>query len=255
MDSAFARYERASELNEGLATYVQLRALGRTTVEIPEAEWPATGVRDRFYAVGPALAFLLDRFRPGWREELERDDSRTLDVMLGEAVMGSGEGGEGRGTCAPGNAEVAEIERQALRDAAAVVSARGERRRAFDARPGWRVTVEAAEGKPLWPQGFDPLNVEVVVGGVLHTRFLRLGNDAGNVQGVDGEADLEAFTEAAGAHPLFNGVRRVVFVLPSRPASVREDGGVTVNGPGFRAEFSGAAAEEVEGGLLIRLKQ
>jgi hypothetical protein len=47
----------------------------------------------------------------------------------------------------------------------------------------------------------------------------------------------------------------VVFVLPSRPASVREDGGVTVNGPGFRAEFSGAAAEEVEGGLLIRLKQ
>ena len=57
-------------------------------------------------------------------------------------------------------------------------------------------------------------HVERVDGGILHTRFLRLGNDGATIEAVDGAADLEAFTEAAGAHPLFNGVRRVTFVLP-----------------------------------------
>lgn len=42
MDSAFATYERRTELNEGLATYVQLRARGETTIAIPAAEFPAT---------------------------------------------------------------------------------------------------------------------------------------------------------------------------------------------------------------------
>lgn len=251
MDSAFSRYERASELNEGLATYVQLRALDRSTVEIPGAEWPATAVRDRFYAVGPALAFLLDRFRPGWREELERDDRRSLDGMLGEALTGSGERGAGSGTCTMSRAEDEAIRSAAARDAGAVVAARTERRRAFDAPAGWRVTVEAADGHPLWPQGFDPLNVELVDGGLLHTRFLRLGNDAGTIEGVDGEADLEAFTEAAGAHPLFNGVRRAVFLLPSPPTLVRKDGKVVVTAPGFRAEFTGRA-EERDQQVVIR---
>lgn len=254
MDSAFAAYERGNELNEGLAAYIQLRAPGRTTVTIPEAEWPATGVRDRFYVVGPALGFLLDRFRPRWQAELEGNDAQTLDGMLAVALEGRAEGGEGSGNCRVGGEELAAIEAQAARDAGSVVAARGERRRAFDARPGWRVVVEPAAGKPLWPQGFDPLNLERAEGGVLHTRFLRLGNEAGTVEGVDGEADLEAFTEAAGAHPLFNGVRRVGFVLPARPEVVREGGKVVVRGPGFRAEFAGGEVVEAEGAVTIRLQ-
>jgi hypothetical protein len=247
MDSAFARYERANELNEGLATYIQLRAAGGATVTIPEAEWPATGVRDRFYAVGPALAFLLDRFRPGWQEALEADDGQALDGMLGGVLAGSGD-------CRMAEAEKAGIEAAAARDAGAVVAARTARRLAFDERPGYRVVIEAAEGKPLWPQGFDPLNVERADGGILHTRFLRLGNDAGTIEGVDGAADLEAFTEAAGAHPLFNGVRRVSYVLPSRPELSRAEGKVIVRGPGFRAEFEGGEAVEAGGALTIRLQ-
>ncbi len=253
MDSAFARYERANELNEGLATYIQIRAPGGSTVTIPEAEWPATGVRDRFYAVGPALAFLLDRFRPGWQEELERDDGQALDVMLGEALAGNGERGTGNGDCRMGGAEKAAIEAAAARDAGAVVAARGTRRRAFDERPGFRVVVEAADGKPLWPQGFDPLNVERVDGGILHTRFLRLGNDAGTIEGVDGAADLEAFTEAAGAHPLFNGVRRVTYILPHHPELAREEGKMVVKGPGFSAALAGGEVREAADSLVIRL--
>ncbi|HEX6941078.1 MAG TPA: hypothetical protein VF158_16795, partial [Longimicrobiales bacterium] len=76
MDSAFSTYERLTELNEGLATYLQLRAAGRTTVEVPATGFPPAAVRDRIYAIGPALAFLLDRFRPGWQATLEDDDAR-----------------------------------------------------------------------------------------------------------------------------------------------------------------------------------
>ncbi len=96
---------------------------------IPEAEWPATGVRDRFYAVGPAIAFLLDRFRPGWKEELEGNDGQVLDELLGAALEGRGERGEGGGDCRMEATEVAAIEAAAVRDAGAVVPARGERRR------------------------------------------------------------------------------------------------------------------------------
>lgn len=150
-------------------------------------------------------------------------------------------------------AEVAAIEAAAARDAGAVVAARAARRREFDRRPGFRVVVEAAEGKPLWPQGFDPLNVERVDGGILHTRFLRLGNDGATIEAVDGAADLEAFTEAAGAHPLFNGVRRVTFVLPYTPEMVREGGKMVARGPGFSAA-STRGEMEISDSLVIRLR-
>jgi hypothetical protein len=66
MDAAFAAYERGTELNEGLASYVEMRAAGRRGVELPAAEFAPAEVRKRAYATGLALALLLDRFTPGW---------------------------------------------------------------------------------------------------------------------------------------------------------------------------------------------
>src|SRR5690606_15282135 len=157
---------------------------------IPEAGFPPGRVRARVYAVGPALAFLLERFRPGWQAALEQDDAQHLDALLGEAAAARA---SGAGRCGFEAGEAARIERAAREDAAAFIAMRTERRSAFDARAGWRVVVEAADGRPLWPQGFDPLNVERVDGGLLHTRFLRLGNDAGELLAIDEEgADVEA---------------------------------------------------------------
>ena len=35
----------------------------------------------------------------------------------------------------------------------------------------------AVGGEPLWPRGFDPLNLQVLAdGSLLHTRFLQFGN-------------------------------------------------------------------------------
>ncbi len=248
MDEAFGTYERKTELNEGLATYVQLRAAGRATVEIPEAGFPATEVRHRIYAVGPALALLLDRVLPEWRESLEADDQQVLDEIL-EAALGE----TGTDACAFTADETAGVEQTARDDAAAVATRRVERRAAFDAAPGWRVVVEAAEGAPLWAN-FDPLNIEVVEGGLLHTRFLRLNNDSGQLDVIDGAgADLESFTEAAGEHPLFNGIRRVVVVGLQKPDVDSEDGRVTVGAAGLTADFENAAVDESEREVVVRL--
>lgn len=249
MDAAFSRYERRSELNEGLATYVQLRATGKSTVEIPESEFPAIEVRGRIYAVGPALAFLLDRLRPGWPALLEADDARSLDELL-EATVAD----DAQGTCALAAAESERIARIARDDAAAVVAARTARRRAFDARPGWRVTVEAAAERPLWPQGFDPLNVERVDGGFLHTRFLRLGRDGGELRVIDeAGADLDALTEAVGPHPLFNGIRRVTVAGLSRPEVSVAGTSVVVDAPGLAATFERAHVRVGEGEVAVEL--
>ena len=91
VDSAFGRYERLSELNEGLAAYVQLRASGESSVRIPAEEFPPAAVRLRVYTIGPALALLLDRLSPGWQQSLEADDRQTLDGMLEQAVNRAGE--------------------------------------------------------------------------------------------------------------------------------------------------------------------
>lgn len=251
MDPAFPTYERLTELNEGLATYIQELARGKTTIEIPAAEFPPTEFRARIYVIGPALAFLLDRLRPGWQATLEADDQQFLDQMLESAV--AGESPKGAAPCALGADEVAEIQRTAQADAAAVATARVARRKAFDARSGWRVVVQAAEGKPLWPQGFDPLNVERVEGGVLHTRFLKLGNDAGDLQVIDeAGVDVEALTEGAGAHPLFNGVRRVVATGFAKPEIRTEGEQVVISTPGFKAQFKKANVQVNGSEVLVR---
>ena len=116
------------------------------------------------------------------------------------------------------------------------------------------VSVETADGRPLWPQGFDPLNVERVDGGLLHTRFLKLGNDDGALQVIDeGNADVEAFTEGVGPHPLFNGVRRLTVAGLAKPEVATEGGQVTIQGSGFMATFKNAIAQVNGSEIVVRL--
>ncbi len=240
MEPAFSSYERLTELNEGLAAYIQLMAAGKKTLEIPAEEFRPAQVRARVYAIGPALALLLDRLRTGWQESIEMGEVRFLDEALEAAA---GPAGTEPPVCSWTPAEVAGIESTAKKDTASVAADRASRRKAFDTRGGWRVIVEAADGQPLWPQGFDPLNVERVDGGLLHTRFLKLGNDDGELQAIDeAGADVEAFTEGVGPHPIFNGVRRFAVAGLAKPEVATEGGQVTIHGPGFTATFRNASA-------------
>ena len=253
MDSAFVAYERLNELNEGLAAYVQMRAAGRAADTIPEAGFAATAIRHRAYATGPVFGELLDRFRPGWQLELERNDSFPVDSLLALAL---GPAHQPAAACAFDVGDRARIARAAAADAEGVAAARTERRRMFDAHSGWRLIILPAAGRPLWPQGFDPLNTELVDGGVLHTRFLELGNDDGRVRMIDEpSADLTAFTVGAGAHPLFNGVREVHVTAPQRPELTGGSGGapLTIRAAGLVATFPRATAEERGRTIVVRL--
>jgi hypothetical protein len=252
MPDAFDAYERGTELNEGLASYVQLRALGLRSVALPDTGSDTTDVRVRAYGTGAALALLLDRLRPTWRDELAAAETGSLDQLLGTSVDSAGASFM---DCAFESAEMDAERQRASADVAALQQRRVQERLAFDRRPGWRVVVVAPPGKPLWPQGFDPLNVRRVDGGLLHTRFARFVNEAGAIEALDGpSADVEAVTEAAGSHPLFNGVQRVIVSSATEPEFRTTADSVALRAPGLTAEFAQAELTRAARELTIEIR-
>lgn len=243
MEPMFAAYERGTEMNEGLATYVQLRAAGRRSVDSPPGEFGPAEVRLRAYSTGPALALLLDRFAPAWPARFEADDRQSLDGALTVAV-GAGE------VCTAGAAATTAAMRKAQADIATLVEVRARKLATFERRAGRRIVVESGGGEPMWPQGFDPLNVDRLgTERVLHTRFLRLGNGAGKLAVLD----AAALTEGVGPHPLFQGVRRVVLTGMDEPVVTEADGTVRLRAPGVTLQFKGAKVARVGDVITVRL--
>jgi hypothetical protein len=145
---------------------------------------------------------------------------------------------------------VAGAEQKARTDVAALAEERELRLVAFEGKPGWHVVVEAGGGEPLWPQGFDPLNVERVgPGRVLHTRYLRLGNAAGRLEVLD----AEALTDGAGPHPLFQGVRRVELTGLVKPDVSEAKGTVSLRVAGLTLEFKGASVTRSGEVITVRV--
>ncbi|MDH5821848.1 hypothetical protein QFW77_02410 [Luteimonas sp. RD2P54] len=243
IEPAFAAYERGTELNEGLATYIEMRAAGRAAQTLPAAFGPAD-VRRRAYTSGASLALLLDRLQPDWRATLADAEAPSLHAALA-AALGPGQ------TCRFGDERFAAAHARAEEDVAELAAERTRRLAVFHTEPGWRVVVEAArDDRLLWPQGFDPLNVEPLDGQrALHTRFVRLGNDSGRLEVMD----ETALTEGAGAHPLFEGVRRVTLTGLAEPHIRQDGGGVALRAPGLALEFEDAVIQREKGTVTIRL--
>ncbi len=242
-------YERGTELNEGLAQYVEYRARRRPHVEAwPAPEFAPQQVRQRGYASGQALAALLDTFRPGWKEELERGATASLDELLEKRLPAAS-----AASCELPATVQAELRARAEGDVEALRGRNRERREAFLSRPGWRLVVIPAAGAPLFPQAFDPWNVSrLQPGEVLHGRWIKLGNAAGEIEVLD----REALTEAAGSHPLFEGVRQLqVSGLEQEPVVEQKDESVTVRAPGVNARFRGARVSHSGETVEIRLAE
>ena len=244
-------YDRGVELKEGLAQYVQHRALAgvgdeaaAARVPLPADGFEAEDLRGRGYATGEAWALLLDRFAPGWREALESGPTRPLDELLAEALEGVEPAGLDEATRERLNAA-------ARTDAQDVRAARAEALRAFEQAPGWSLEVHSAA--PLFPQGFDPMNVRPVgEGRVLHTRWVLLGNQRGQVEVLD----RTALTEPVGEHPLYNGVRVLrVSGLADEPRARREGDTLHVEGPGITLSLRGAeeTRDGAKGLLMVRV--
>jgi hypothetical protein len=238
-------YERQSELNEGLATWIEHRVLGEPVAALfPPEEFAPERVRERAYATGAALATLLDRFSSGWRTDLVRDDSLHLDGMLDRVLLRNPD------SCffAPEERRAAEL--TAGQDVERLIARRQRQKEEFAARPGWRLVVTAAS-MPLFPQRFDPLNVEVLgEGAVLHGRFLLLGNQHGTVEVLG----RESLTEAAGIHPLFEGVRRLTISGLKEPLILRQnEAGVSLSASGITLKFRNATVETLDEVVHLRL--
>jgi hypothetical protein len=237
-------YERKTELNEGLATYVEFGARGdRDHDVIPAGEFAPEEVRQRAYGTGLALALLLDEASPGWTGVLEQNDTLALDVMLAGSVAN-------KPACDFAPVERERIVTTASQDVARLNGRREAARRAFLGEDGWRLII-IAEGGPLFPQRFDPLNVQVLgPGEVLHTRFLTLGSDAGTIELLG----RGALTQAAGAHPLFNGVRMVTLTgLSADPVHPATEGSVLIRGDGVSGELRGVAVSRDGRVVTVRL--
>ncbi len=245
MEPAFADYERGTELNEGLATYVQMRVTGRMTVDLPAAEFKPGAIRQRAYATGPALAVLLDRADPGWIASFESNDKQTLDEALSQAV------GKASG-CALESAFVSTTQVQARQDVAALIIEKKQLLSDFQAQAGWRLIFQAEKGSPLWPQGFDPLNVErLEKAKILHTRFIKLGNDDGQIEVLN----AKSLTQGAGAHPLFNGVDRLEVAGLQKPQVVSTGNAVEVNAPGVSGKFKSAWVRTSGTAITVTLRK
>ncbi len=243
MEAPFRAYERESELNEGLATYVEARAAHRTPASVIAAPFRASAVRDRAYHTGPALAFLLDRFAWAWRDTVNAHAALPLDSLLGRALPPDP-------TCARATDDAAEAGRAAGASVEALQRERAAAFAAFARQPGTLLVVEAAPGSPLWPQHFDPLNVWREGPRVLHTRTVRIGNAAGSLA-VLGHATR---TEGAGAHPLFNGMVRAEVSGLLRPEVTQAADTVTVHAPGVEARFTGARVTRNGRRLVVSLR-
>jgi hypothetical protein len=240
-----AAYERGNELNEGLARYVEWRALDEPPPAWQLADYPPEAVRLRTYATGAALGVLLDRFAPGWRRRLAEANDQPLDRMLAEALAGS----SAAHGCAFAAEEREAAGRAAAADAGRVQEARRQTRRAFFDRAGWRLVVEAAAA-PFNPR-FDPLNLRVVgPAEVVHHRIILLDGPAGTVEVMG----IPALTVGAGDHPLMGGVARLVVAgLADRPAVRDEEGRLVMTAEGLRLELTGAAVEAGEGVVTVRV--
>lgn len=234
--AAAAAYERGTELNEGLAQYVERLANGAMPV-LDAADPPASQVRQRAYDVGAAIAGTLDRLRPDWRDALERSaGAPPLDSILTDAVSMSPSA-----ACAPAAAQRMRWAAQAGADVHALVAERARARDEYLGRGGWRVIVDA-EVAPLFPARFDPLNVtRLSATEILHTRFLKLQGPRGTVDVLGGSALTEG---VPGQHPLFAGVRRVTIAGLASPPSMSDSADVLkVAAAGVVIRLRGAKAD------------
>lgn len=188
-----AEFDRMSELNEGLAEYVQLRVLERLSREGDPrtrddaareraariarverlAEDVQQSIRLRYYASGSAIALLLDRLEDAtWKERLVRDDLTLQDALAFAS------GARDAAIAARASASRQFDESGLARAAKARVEQLAARRRArvdsVLSAPGLTIVLDVASVAPLQPCGFDPQNllrVDAVT--ELHTRWLK----------------------------------------------------------------------------------
>ncbi len=253
-------YETSLEMMEGTANYVARVSVGEPasrTVERLRTTRPAEDIRWRFYDTGAALCLLLDRLSPGWQERSDRQPALTIVDLMDEALRG-----RDAAAAAFSKADAAGFQARAAASIADLGVRRQRLHAELRARQGGRVVVEVAAGaEPLRVQRFDPISLMVLdAGAVAHANYLTLSvpqgtvelSNPGFVRGTFG--GTVSVTEAAGRHPLSDGLRRLTIAgIQGVPAVTDESGSVAVDAPGLRLRLRGSLTREADGSLRITL--
>ncbi len=226
LNAAQVELERGLERREGLAQFIEWQVSGASP-RLPLPDFAPEAVRQRCYGTGAALALLLER-GGGWQGAF-MDSELSLDELLSGRLAGWMPE-----TTSPELIAAAHVD--AALDAEQVQSGRLQAMQDVLTRPGPRLSLESTA--PIWPQGFDPLNISDLGGGhVLHRRYLKFGNAQ-----VSGEALGQAvLTQAAGAHPLEHGFSVVLLTGLSDARLQGETGALVFEAQGLRLQISGAA--------------
>jgi len=227
METAFANYERSTELREGTAFYIENKVNGKV-LDLPVEGFAATRVRQRCYKTGAALCALLETFTNDWQKRLESSGDLYLDGLLAEALPATSISKR------LSEEQVNDLTTRAYEDVEKLRLERKQLRTHLDTAPGWRVTVIAPTEAPLKLQGFDPMNVNLVEGGVLHKRYLKLGSSKGELE-VFG---TQCLTQPFGEHLLQSGVKCVTVYLEAEPSVTENDRAVQIKADGFMALFT-----------------
>ena len=227
-------YERANELREGLARYVQRLVAGGEPA-IPSDGFRPEDVRERTYETGSALALLLDRLAPGWKGALmDASDGASLEGALGAAI-----GPVSVRACRAGPDEAARTRSLARSDSADLVERDRRALAEFQDAPGWRVEIVSGAER-LQVGRFDPLNVRPLGDRiVLHSRWV-----TATTESLDAEVvDRTALTVGDPGHPLFAGLARLTVTGLREPAVEQRGDTISIRGDGLTVRAVGATLE------------
>jgi hypothetical protein len=213
LDADHAEFDRASEMNEGLAEYALVRALRLIVTHGPPNWRPAarqrlearrtalavltrdgqSSFRIRYYKTGPAIATLLDDLAPNTWKRVVMTSHETLD---GELAVVSGFDAPARAwrDAAAQSFDASTLRAAAADDVAALKTTRLAQVDSLLHRPGFQLLLsgDSLPAKDLAVCGMDPQNLlQVTPASQLHTRWVHLC--AGKA--LDADLDTPTFHE------------------------------------------------------------
>jgi hypothetical protein len=251
-------FETALEMQEGTAVHVARLALGtpRDTTRLRETLSPEE-IRWRFYDTGAALAAMLHRLDPSWKDRLEAEPGLAMDALLAEALR--------RRDTSPAELpapKIASIRARAEQAVADLKARRARLRKDFLSRSPRVVVMASGSDEPLRLSNFDPLALEILDGGeALHSRRLTLEAPTGKIEVENPSFErgslqgVVSLTAPAGAHPFLDGVSRVtVSGFAGRPEVGRKDGVVSVEAEGLTLSFQGAVVRTLGDEVQVQLQ-
>jgi hypothetical protein len=246
MPASCIGFERGIELMEGTAFYIQDKASGNDPRKnLPDKIYLPNSIRIRAYLTGSLLCNLLDRIDPDWKKKLNPNEGTYPDIIAQKALPED---------MPPGNFDPGVEDKEKIRAAQAVnvyLAGKLELMDAFLKKPGYKIILDCGS-RPLQPTGFDPMNMEKLSQSeVLHKRWVKLAGNQAEVEVLG----MEALTEGAQGHPLFNGVKKITITgIADKPEIIRENQQIRIKNGNISLAVGQGTVETKDDTFLIHLK-